>query len=68
MGLLSRNRKVPRIVKKRKTPVKQQKKISVKNLDPNIRVNSITYRFIRDIGIKRSQFKRTFRTWVLPLA
>ena len=41
MGLLSKRRKIPRIVKKRKP--KSQKKISVKQLDPFIRVKITFY-------------------------
>jgi hypothetical protein len=64
MGLLSRKRKQPRIVKKNKKL--GQKKVSVKQLDPHIRVSPIIDPLIdnqyRDIGIKRRVYKRTSKT------
>ena len=58
MGLLSKRRKVPRIVKKKKP--KSQKKVSVKQLDPFIRVLPyIQLKLYRNTGMKRSQYKKT---------
>ena len=55
MGLLSKRRKVPRIVKKIKSSV-GRKKISIKRLDPNIREhwdqNKTVAENFSQIGIK----------------
>lgn len=62
MGLLSRKRRVPRIVKKTKTgKALGKKKISLGLVDPHIRVRIWFWGLLwyyRGIGILRSLFKR----------
>ncbi len=51
MGILSRKRKQPRIVKKRKKV--GQKKVNIKNIDPHIRVSCfLSYLYVASLGQK----------------
>ena len=64
MGLLSRRRKQPRIVKKVKTAA-GRKKVSIKQVDPMIRVSIIQgsdKERCRNTGTRISRWLRTSRT------